>query len=123
MAGKVWAVGAVVPGQYRWRSGWGVSAGLFVAVFVLVPATFAVQNAWQVPAPQTVSFAQIEPIATSYWLSWALTLAALLTPALVLSLLPVARSIALGYLLATTTTGTILCAATVAMAFTGLAAA
>ncbi|MFD3702287.1 hypothetical protein ACFWUP_04010 [Nocardia sp. NPDC058658] len=117
MAGKV---SVMVP--YRWRSGWGVSAGLFVAVFVLVPATFAVQNAWKVPVPQTISFARIEPIATSYWLSWALTLAALLTPALVLSLLPVARSIALGYLLTTTMVGAVLCGATVAMAFTGLAA-
>ncbi|MFD3508888.1 hypothetical protein [Nocardia sp. NPDC058666] len=87
-----------------------------------MPATFAVQNAWQVPMPRTVSFAKIEPIAVSYWVSWGSTLAVLLVPAVVLWLLPVARAIALGYLLTTTTVGAVLCGATVAMAFTGLAA-
>ncbi|MFC4128597.1 hypothetical protein [Nocardia rhizosphaerae] len=107
-------------GQVRWRAGWGVAAGLFVAVFVLVPATFAVQNAWSVPVPRTIAFARIEPIQTSYWLSWALTLAAVLTPTLLLAWVPAARSIALGYLLSTTATGAVLCATTVGLAFTGL---
>ncbi len=111
---------AAVSGQVRWRAGWGVAAGLFVAVFVLVPATFAVQNAWEVPVPRTISFARIEPIPNSYWLSWALTLAALLTPTVLLAVLPAARLIALGYLLTTTAAGALLCATTVGLAFTGL---
>ncbi|MFE3543174.1 hypothetical protein ACFXK0_09400 [Nocardia sp. NPDC059177] len=106
--------------QVRWRSGWGVAAGLFVAVFVLVPATFAVQHAWHVPAPRPIAFAELEPIATSFWLSWALTLATLLVPAVALALLPPARPIALGYLLTTTVVGTVLCATTVGLAFSGL---
>ncbi|MFD6392625.1 hypothetical protein [Nocardia sp. NPDC060259] len=121
VAGKVCGrVRAAVPGQVRWRAGWGVAAGLFVAVFVLVPATFAVQDAWEVPVPRTIAFAEIEPIRTSYWLSWALTLAALLTPTLLLALLPAARMIALGYLLTTTAAGFVLCATTVGLAFSGL---
>ncbi|MFD6222505.1 hypothetical protein [Nocardia asteroides] len=111
---------ATVPGQVRWRASWGVAAGLFVAVFVLVPATFAVQDAWRIPMPRTVAFAEIEPIPTAYWLSWALTLAVLLAPALVLALLPVARLIVLGYLLTTTAVGVVLCATTVGLAFSGL---
>ncbi|MFC4376463.1 hypothetical protein ACFO5K_20410 [Nocardia halotolerans] len=110
----------VMPEQVRWRSGWGVAAGLFVAVFVLVPATFAVQNAWSVPVPRAISFAEIEPVATSYWLSWALTLAALLTPAPLLACVPAARLIAVGYLLSASAAGALLCAMTVALAFTGL---
>ncbi|MDO3649476.1 hypothetical protein [Nocardia mangyaensis] len=118
--GKVWWVRAVVTGRGRWGSGWGVSAGLFVAVFVLVPATFAVQDAWQVPVPRPIAFATLEPIATSYWVSWGLTLAALLTPALLLALLPPARLIALGYLLTTSAMGVLLCGTTVGLAFSGL---
>ncbi len=106
--------------QVRWRAGWGVGLGVFVAVFVLVPATFAVQSAWHVPVPRPVAFAELEPIATSFWLSWAATLAVLLIPAVVLALLPPARLLALGYLLATTAVGTVLCATTVGLAFSGL---
>ena len=104
----------------RWSAGWGVVAASVIAVFVFVPATFRIQKALNVPPVDPTPGSAAE-IAASYWGTWALCFALLLTPALVMAVFRRSRHAAAGYAITATVLGGLLAAAVISFELGGFA--
>lgn len=108
----------------RWSAAWGVAAAGVIAVFVFVPATFRIQHALDVPPISPVPAhlrAHPPEVAASYWWSWALSFALLLTPALVMAVFRRSRRAAVGYAITAAVLGGMLVAAVISFELGGFA--
>ncbi|WP_063002622.1 hypothetical protein [Nocardia mikamii] len=91
---------------------------------MFIPATWKLQDALHVPAiDPTPSHLRATPkqIASSYWISWAIALAVLLSPAAVPAVISRTRRITVGYLITATITGGLLAPAVINFEVAGFA--
>lgn len=93
---------------HRASAVWGITAAAILAVFVFLPATFAIRQALDLPelaaTPRHLR-EHSDPVPVSYWLTWIIALLALLSPTPVLALSARTRRVALGYALTATLLG------------------
>lgn len=107
----------------RWSPLWGVWLGIALALIYL-PVTLAVRNACHVPVPNaTPRELRTNPVevASSYWVTWGISLVVLMVPGLILALAQRARRVAIGYIATAGIIGILLCVAMIGFELGGFA--
>lgn len=102
---------AAVDDVRPWSPVWGLWLGTAAALAYL-PVTLAIRNAVNVPIPNpTPGYIRAHPaeVATSYWVTWGVSLLVLVLPGLVLAFTRKGRRVAIVYILTAGTVGIVLC--------------